>query len=374
MDERSLEGFLGFSDEDLAANRAAALSSAQAARLRASGIWRLVVGPPLLIVSVLFAWIAGNALFAILALLAGALGLYVIWRGFAFTVDGFDGAVAFVTGSVHRRMVRGRYGVTYWASIGPVSKRITPAAYDSLPEGLSCHLYYAPGCRSLLSVEPASAEEPKPDHPFGPDSAHAWDRLRWSWVLITVGALGALVGAHTIATAHAAHAVAVRGTVSNYVETHGRSTTRSLYIDGDSNVYTPMREDSYTPPAPPFGSLVGTEVVLYIDEGSTDVIGLDDGQLLYAADWYLHPEHETVFDAVNGTITGLGSLLAVLAGIGLIVFGGRRAAPVEAADWSAPPLYAPPTVRPALGLWPSLVIIAAVAALVVLGLVLAVRI
>jgi hypothetical protein len=368
LDERSLEGFLGFSDDDLAANRAGGLSSSQYSRLRSSGAWRLVVGPPVLVVAAVLAFEIGFALFAIFALVAAGFGLYLTWRGFAFTTDAHQGEVAYLTGMMSRRMVRGRYGPTYWAAVGPVSRRITWIAYNSLPEAMSCHLYYAPGCRDLLSVEPASAEEPKPDHPFGPDSAHAWDRLRWSWVLLTIGALGVLIGAHTVAIAHPAHPIRVGGTISNYVETHGKSTSRSLYLDNDPQSYTPDEEDLYSPPVPAFGSLIGSEVVLYVDEGTRNVIALDTGDQLYAGDWYLHPEHETALDAANGAVTAGASVIAIIVGIGFIVFGRRRAAEADGQDSSAPPLYAPPSVRPIGALWFAALLIAVMVAGVFLAL------
>jgi hypothetical protein len=374
LDERSLEGFLGFSDDDLAANRAGRLSSGQYGRLRSSGAWLLVLGPPILVVAAILALQSGVALIAVVALVAAGLGLYLTWRGFAFTTDAHDGAVAYLTGLLRRRIVRGRYGPTYWATIGPVSTRITRTAYDSLPEGMSCHLYYAPGCRHLLSVEPASSDEPKPDHPFGPDSAHAWDRLRWSWVLITIGALGLLIGAHAVAISHPAHPIQVAGTISDYVETHGKTTTRSIYLVGDPQSFVPEREDSYSPAPPAFGSLIGREVVLYVDNGTRNVIALETGDQLYSGDWYLHPEHETAFDAVNGAITAAASAISMVVGIGMIAIGRRRTATAQDAEWSVPPLYAPPTVRPIRTFWRATIVIAVVVSAVFLAFAFGVRI
>jgi hypothetical protein len=185
-------------------------------------------------------------------------------------------------------------------------------------------------------------------------------------VLITIGALGLLIGAHAVAIAHPAHPIRVGGTISNYVETHGKSTTRSLYLDNDPDSYTPEREDSYSPPPPPFGSLIGSEVVLYIDQGTRNVIALVTGDQLYAGDWYLHPEHETASDAANGAVTGGASVIAIVVGIGLIAFGRRRSASAETPDWSAPPLYWPPTVRPINGLLFVTLLIAAVVSTVFL--------
>src|SRR5258708_35288822 len=124
--------------------------------------------------------------------------------------------------------------------MGPVSKRIKKGTYDALPPNLLCPLYYAPGCRSLLSVEPADSPAPLPMHRCGPDSAHAWDRLRWSWVLLTIGVVGLLAGFRQFAVAHPANPVRVDGTVADYRETHGKSTSRSIYLAGPSGAYTPQ--------------------------------------------------------------------------------------------------------------------------------------
>jgi len=360
MDESSLEGFLGFTDGDLAANRAGGLSPSQYRQLQWSGVWRLIVGAPVLVAAVVVALLVNFALFALIALLVAGVGLYVTWRGFAFLVDSSEGTVAYVTGPLRRRVVHSRYGVTYWANIGPVTSPVTAIAYNSLPEGLNCHLYYAPGCRTLLSVEPASAEEPKPAHAFGPDSAHVWDRLRWSWVLMTIGVLGALVGAHMVAVAHPAHATSVSGTVATYVERHGKSTSRTLYLAGDSRSYTPQSEDSYSPPMPPFGTFIGRQLVLYVNEGTNNVIAFHDGRQLHATDWYLYPEHQTEFEAANGEITGAVSVLSFLVGVALLALDRRRTARLAPPDPGAPsPLYAPPSVRPFQTNWKAILLSAA---------------
>ena len=345
MDERTLEGFLGFNDDDLAANRDGRLSPRQTRRLAGSGAGRLIVGPPFAVGGAAMSLLFDSAIGAVLCLIASGMGLYIAWRGFGFLVDSMDGAVAFVTGPLSGRKVRTRNRTSYWAHIGPVSKRIGRAAFDALPNGVACHLYYAPGCRSLLSVEPATVDEPRPMHPFGPDSAHAWDRLRWSWVLMTIGLLGLVVGGHQVASAHPAQPVSVSGVVSDYRETHGRSTTRTLYLEGRGDTYTPKAEDTYTPPAPSFGVLVGHEVVLYINSGTHDVLAIDDGGQLYAGDWYLHPEHQTMFETVNGAITTVLSGASLLIGVALLVRDRRQR------ESSA--VYGPPTVRPVEQMLPS---------------------
>ncbi|HEX6350179.1 MAG TPA: hypothetical protein VF160_12410 [Candidatus Dormibacteraeota bacterium] len=346
MDARSLEGLLGFGDEDLAANRAGELSAAQARRLQTSGVWRLVVGPPVVVGGALLALLPDLSPLSVMGLVLAGLGLYICWKGFAYLVDGRERTVAYLTAPLARKVVQGRYGRHYFARIGPVSKEISLSVYDQLPEGMPVHLYYAPGCRTLLSLEPAAAEEPRPPHPFGPDAAHVWDRVRWTWVLITVGALGCIAGGHDVLVAHPARPVAVHGTVSSYSETHGKSTARYLYLSGDPNSYTPQAPSSYTPPVPSLYDLVNEPVTLYVNDGSRDVIGLVAGGQLYAADWYLHPEHQTTYEIVNGLIVGVLSLAAMVAAAAWLVIAGLRARASTVTD--APSArYMPPSVRPA---------------------------
>jgi hypothetical protein len=191
-------------------------------------------------------------------------------------------------------------------------------------------------------------------------------------VLIAIGALGLLVGARAIASAHPAYLVSVGGTVSSYSETHGKTTSRYLYLAGDPEAFTPQREDTCSPPAPGFYSLTGKEVVLYINRGTRDVLALNDGDQLYASDRYLHPEHQTVFEATNGAVTGAVSMLAILAALGLLMFGRRRT--TAAADSSTPPpLFVPPTVRPATAFLPAALVLGAILALAALGLFFGIR-
>jgi hypothetical protein len=373
VDTAQLEGWLHFKDEDLTDNRDARLSPRQKRRMVWSGIWRLVIGPPLAVLPMVFALQIDIGVVIVLMLLLTALGLFFTWLGFAFLVDALEGSVAFLTGPLKGKRVQTKNGYTYWATIGPVSKQINARVFQVLPTGVSCHLYYAPACRSLLSVEPASETEPKPAHPFGPDSAHVWDRLRSSWVVITVGVLAIPIGAHVVAGAHPARAIAVEARISNYVEVHGKSTSRTFYL-ADGSTYTPQREDYYSPPAPVFSTLIGRQVTLYVNAGTSDVIGIYDGEQTYGADWYLHPEHQTTNEVLNGVaVIALGAL-SLLVGVGMIAYNRRRST-AEApalADFGPPPsrLYAPPSVRPVSQLWPAAALFTAVALtlLLVLGL------
>jgi hypothetical protein len=353
LDEQSFERYLKFSDADLAANRDGDIGAGQKAKMVWSGIWRLVVGPPTAIIGVVVTQITDNALAMLLGLVIAGFGLYVTWRGFAFLTDTIVARVAYVTGPIRTKVVRGKNSVSYFAEIGPVSKRVSYQAYSSLPAGTSVHLYYAPACRSLLSVEPANIDQPRPDHPFGPDSAHAWNRLRWSWVVITVGAVGLLVGVHAATLAQPVHAVSIETTVADYIETHGKSTTRHLYIANDPDYYTPKNESAYDPVAPDFYSIIGRPVVIYTDKGSREIIAFRIGGILYSTDWYLHPEHKTIFEAANGAIVAVLSVLAIVAGVVGVRVGFRLQ------TGSTRPLYGPPSVhQPQTAAWASGVVLA----------------
>jgi hypothetical protein len=376
VDTAQLEGWLGFNDEDLAANRDARLSSRQKGRMLWSGIWRLVIGPPLAVVPPVVALQIDIGVVIVLMLLLTALGLFLTWLGFAFLLDALEGSVAFLTGPLKGKRVQTKNGYSYSAIVGPVSKQISARVYESLPMGVSCHLYYAPACRSLLSVEPASQTEPRPTHPFGPDSAHVWDRLRSSWVLITVGVLAILIGAHVVAIAHPARAIAVEARISNYVEVHGKSISRTFYL-ADGSTYTPQREGNYSPPAPPFSTLIGRQVTLYVNAGTSDVIGIYDGERTYGSDWYLYPEHQTSNEILNGVVVIAMGAITLLVGVAIIAYQRRRStqqAPALA-DFGPPPSrrYAPPSVRPVSHLWPAAALFTAVALTLFLVIALAAR-
>ena len=376
MDEGSLEGFLGFSDADLAANRDGRLSPGQVTRLTWSGIWRLILGPALAIGSVVVALAAftDNAIGTAFALFFAAIGLFLTWVGFAYLADAVDGQVAFVTGRLGCTVVRGKT-TSYYANVGPVRKGISSRAYDALPR-IGCHLYYAPGCRSLLSIEPSSESEPKPAHPFGPDSAHVWDRIRGSWVAIVVGVLGLGIAVYGAAVAHPAQPVRVDGTVSDYYETHGKSGTHRHLILSDGSEYAPQSEDSYSPPLDSFANLAGKEIVIYVDKGTDNVIAISDGDQLHVGDWYSHPDHEKTYDLANAGLSGLAGLGILAGGIAAIVIGRRQVqpqpAPAQAADdprFARTPLYSQsavfaPSVRPLSAGWAP----ASVVALVGVGL------
>jgi len=367
--QAALEGWLRFNDEDISFNRDGRLSPRQRGKLLRSAAWRLGVGP---VVAVGAAAVAATALDTaiaeLLALVSLGIGLLLAWTGFAYMVDAVAGMVAHVTSTLQTHVVSGR-STTYYVDVGPVHKPIGRKGYGAIAgfAGASCHLYYAPGCRSLLSLEPASATEPLPAHPFGPDSVHAWDRLRWSWIALTVGLFATLIGAHLIGAAHPARAVEVTGVMSNYVETHGRSTSRTIDMD-NGNSYTPQAEADYTP-APDFDALIGKRVVLYVDDGTTDVLAVNDGETTYAGDWYLHPDHRTAYEVTNGIVTTLIGAVILAAGVWLLLRDRRRSEQYA----GRPAAYTPPTVQPVRAQWPAVVAIAGVLVLFVIALAVGVR-
>jgi len=363
----ALEGWLRFNDEDVACNRDGRLSPRQRRGLLWSAAWRLALGPAAAVLATLGVTVDFEpAIAVVVALIALCLGLYLMWRGFAFMVDAASGAVAFVTAPLRTRTVRGR-STSYFVDVGPVTRAIKARAYAAIRAGDTYHLFYAPGCRSLLSLEPASATEPLPAHPFGPDTSHAWDRLRWSWILLTVGAFGALLGAHQVAAAHPAHPVRVAGTVQDYVEerTTGRGahTIRSLYLVGDGTVYTPDDESAYAPPVPDYYELIGKSVVLYVDEGTADVIALSDGDTMYSADWYLHPDHETNYMLLNGVLTAAVGVGFLLLGFVLLLRDRRQAEEMPGRSGD----YVPPTAHPLRAMWGAALVLGAVLAFIGLG-------
>jgi hypothetical protein len=345
VDVTVLEGLLGFSPADLAANRDGRLSGGQAGRLWWSGLWRVLLGAALTVFGAFAAVLSDWFVLAGIGLVSLGVGLYLTWAGFAFMADAATIDVAWLAGRLDRRIVRGKNSVTYYAVIGPVEKSISRVHYDMLPVGAQCNLYYAPGCRSLLSIEPADAGQPRPGHPFGADSAHAWDRLRMRWVILTVAAFGLFAGGHIMVDAHPARPFVVSGTVASYYETvHKGNVTRHLLMAGDSTDYTPDSPDSYTPAVPSFDALVNQQVALYVNQGTVDVIALRAaGDTLYAGDYYLHPQNQLYWTVAGGLALALVSLVAFLIAGRRLLRGWRMARTPVSAEGLA--RLTPPSVR-----------------------------
>ncbi|HEV2032808.1 MAG TPA: hypothetical protein VGU71_01200 [Candidatus Dormibacteraeota bacterium] len=308
-------------ETDIAVNRDARISGRQLLALVYSGLWRLVFGLPTAAVAAFLTWAAprnappldGLGLFTLMAvgLVLLGLGAYVSWRGFSFLGDALTGKVSYVTGRVQRRFREYRGSKSYYMVIGPVWTRILlKKTYDALPGGLECFAYYAPGSLHLLSIEPATAAEPHPSLTFGGDAAHAWDRLRWPWMIAAVAAFGLAAGVNDVVIAHPAQTSVVSGTIGEYYVTGGRSQSRYLLLSGSTTEYRVNSLDSASPrPLPALYGYAGVTVDLYVstDSGNT-VLALRMGQTFYKSDLYLHPEHQYWAMMVAGVaIAGLSA-------------------------------------------------------------------
>ena len=312
MNDFPAEDRLPFSrPADVAANREARISSRQQIDLWYSGLWRLLGGLPAAGVGVV---VASEPEFLTMAIGIAfvATGLYLSWRGFSFLGDSITRNVAYVTGQLIPGSFTSRGSTTYYVVVGPVKTRISRRAYRTLPAGLNCHAYYASGSRHLLSLEPATAEEPHPSLSFGGDAVHTWDRLRWRMIILAVAAFGVATGVHAVAISHPAQPVLVSGHISSYEETTGKGAYRHLYVDSTPQEFYLDNRNSYSPPIPDLGSDIGSQVDVYFNAGTAgDVLAIRLRETLYANDYYLHPEHQKDNMISSGATIGLLSAIAL---------------------------------------------------------------
>ena len=301
---------------DVAANREARIRGRQQVGLWYSGLWRLLAGLP---AAGIGAVVALEPEFVIMAfgIALVATGLYLSWRGFSFLGDSITRNVAYVTGRIVPHTYTARGSTTYYMIVGPVKTRISHRAYRTLPAGLNCHAYYCSGSRHLLSLEPATAEEPHPSLRFGADAAHTWDRLRWRMIIVAVAAFGVAAGVHAIVIARPAQPILVSGRISSYEETTGRGAYRHLYLDSTSQEFYLDTRSSYSPTIPDLGSYLGSQVDVYFNAGTAgDVLALRLRETLYAGDYYLHPEHQRDNMISSGATIALLSLIALAVALG----------------------------------------------------------
>jgi hypothetical protein len=289
-------------EADVAANREARITGRQLLDLWYSGLWRLLIGLPIAGIGVAMSW--GPPLpsipvanFIVMAMGIGALGYgtYLSWRGFSFIGDAITRRVTYVTGQVGREEKIGFRGAKYYYMVvGPVKTLLyRRSTYEALPVGVDCHAYYVPGSGHLLSLEPATADEPHPALRFGGDAAHAWDRLRWSWLLVAVAIYGLGAGVYGTISAHSAHWGMISGRISEYHEVQVRSTTRYFHIESSSQQYALNSLDHASPPAPQLYDYVGDPVDLYVNaDDASDVLAMRLRGTLYTSDLYIHPEHQ----------------------------------------------------------------------------------
>src|SRR5258708_12310157 len=92
---------------------------------------------------------------------------------------------------------------------------------------------------------PGTEGGPQADLSFGGDAAHAWDRLRWKWLVGAVAVFGLVAGSNGVVIAHPAQMSTVSGSISAYQEIYGKSTSRYLYLEGDQTQYSLNHLDSF---------------------------------------------------------------------------------------------------------------------------------
>jgi hypothetical protein len=315
---------------DVAANRDARIRGRQLAALVYAGAWRIVLGLPTAAGGAALAWAAPTAAgtgggllaFFFLAVALGLLGLgaYVSWRGFSFLGDAITRKVSYVTGRIDGDTKTYRGATTYYMVVGPSKTWVSRKTYNAMPMGRLCHAYYAPGSLHLFSIEPATEAEPHPALSFGGDAAHAWDRLRWKWMMGAVAVFGLAAGANGVVTAHSAQMSTVSGSISSYQEISGKSTSRYLFLEGDQNQYSLNQLDSF----PQLYSYAGEHVDLYVlSDSGTDVLALRVRETLYTSDLYRNPDHEYWSMAGSGIAIILLSALT-LAAIAWWVYWSRK--------------------------------------------------
>jgi hypothetical protein len=323
-------------EADVATNREARISARQLLGLWYSGLWRLIVGLPLAVIAAAVAWqvplpsvAVANFFFMAFGIGLAGYGSYLSWRAFSLLGDAITRRVTYVTGPLASQVKTSSKGAkSYFMSVGPVKAQIfRKTTFEALPVGLDCHVYYTAGSMHLLSLEPATAGEPHPalQH-FDGDSAHAWDRLRWSVLIPALAVFGFAVGAHNMISAHAAHWATISGHIIEYHETHGKGAARLFSIDTSSQEYNLSSLENASPPAPRLDGYIGDPVDLYVNsESDADVLALRLRETLYKADLYLYPEHE-----FWGLIWS-GAWIAVVSAAALAVFlwwtGYRRKNP-----------------------------------------------
>ncbi len=315
---------------DIAANRDARVRGHQLAALLYAGVWRLILGLPTTAGGAGLAWAAPSSagrggpflalfFFAIALGLLG-LGAYVSWRGFSFLGDAITRKVSYVTGRIDGDTKTYRGATTYYMVVGPSKTRVSRKTYKAMPMGRLCHAYYAPGSLHLFSIEPATEAEPHPAVSFGGDAAHAWDRLRWKWLVGAVAVFGLAAGANGIVTAHSAQMAPVSGSIGAYEEIRGKSTSRYLYLVGDQTQYSLNQLDSF----PQLYPYAGEHVDLYVNSDSgIDVLAFRLRETLYTSDLYRNPDHEYWSMAGSGIAIILLSAL-MLAAIAWWVYWSRR--------------------------------------------------
>lgn len=313
-------------ESDVAANREARFSGRQLLGLLNSGLFRLVFGLPIATFGAALAFGVTHWFFILVGLVALGFGAYLSWRGFSFLGDVITRNVSYVNGPLQGRTKTYRGRESYYMVIGPVWTQIwRRKTYEALPFGQPFNAYYASGSLHLLSVEPAAAGEPHPSLRFGGDAAHAWDRLRWPWLIAAVAVVGLVAGARDVVTAHPAQTFTVSGSLSGYYEIHGRrSSSFYLQVQGSDKQYFVNSINGL----PQLYSHVGDHVDLYINSDSeSDVLAVRWRNRLYTGDLYLHPEGQLWEMIISGVAITIVSV-ATLAGATYLIYWLRKQPPL----------------------------------------------
>jgi hypothetical protein len=320
-------------EADVAANREARLSARQFIGLWYSALWRLLAGLPLAVGGAALAWqvplpsqAVGNFMFMAIGVGLVGYGTYLSWRAFSFVADAITRTVTYVTAPIDSQVKTSSKGAkTYYMVVGPVRTQIyRRSTFEALPVGVNCHVYYTPGSKHLLSLEPATVDEPHPSLRFGGDPLHAWDRLRWTWIVPAVAVFGLAVGAHGAISAHPAHWGTISGRIVEYHETRGKGASHYFSIDKSSQEYDLGSLLGVSPPAPALDAYIGDAVDLYVNSDvPADVLAMRLRETLYAADLYSHPEHELEGMIWSGALIALVSA-AVLAVFARVTFYRRQ--------------------------------------------------
>jgi hypothetical protein len=156
--------------------------------------------------------------------------------------------------------------------------------------------------------------------------------LYWWFTLLTLVpvALGLWFGGQLISTAQAARPV---GTAGELIQARAGSCNKFsndpcafilfftdydvvMQLPGSTEQSGPYRFHvlSYRPPAPNPTSLIGRPLSIWIDQGTSDIIGLHVNDRIYGTDYYYHPKYK-YWDTLTGGVV-LGT-----AGIALLVWG-----------------------------------------------------
>jgi hypothetical protein len=309
------------------------LSARQFWGLWYAGLWRLLASLPMAAFGADLAWqvpfpsqAVGNFMFTAIGVGLVGYGTYLSWRAFSFVGDAITRNVSYVTAEVRSQMKTSSKGAkSYYMVVGPVRTQIyRKKTFDALPVGVPCHVYYTSGSKHLLSLEPATADEPHPSLRFGGDAVHAWDRLRWTWFVPALAVFGFAVGAHAMMSAHPAHWETISGRLVEYHATRGKDASRYFAIDTSLQEYNLSSLDGASPPAPALDSYIGDPVDVYVNsENPADVLAMRLRETLYTADLYLHPDHEFWGIIWSGAAITLVSA-AVLAVFARVTFYRRK--------------------------------------------------